>query len=93
MPEVKILSGKPEAADKAETALFHLVIPKTTNDILIGIMPAGRLWEGDLIVFTQNLCHSVRGHESVLTHELGAWCSTARKKVWQRCGSKCRPTR
>ena len=72
VPEVKILSGKPEAAECAETVHYSICGSLcTTNDILIGDYACRPLREGDLIVFTRTGAYSVyEGMSLFLTHEL-----------------------
>lgn len=72
VPEVKILSGKPEAAECAETVHYSICGSLcTTNDILIGDYACRPLQEGDLIVFTRTGAYSVyEGMSLFLTHEL-----------------------
>lgn len=72
VPEVKVLSGKPEAAECAETVHYSICGSLcTTNDILIGDYACRPLREGDLIVFTRTGAYSVyEGMSLFLTHEL-----------------------
>ena len=72
VPEVKILSGKPEAAECAEKVHYSICGSLcTTNDILIGDYACRPLREGDLIVFTRTGAYSVyEGMSLFLTHEL-----------------------
>ena len=72
VPEVKVLSGKPKAAECAETVHYSICGSLcTTNDILIGDYACRPLREGDLIVFTRTGAYSVyEGMSLFLTHEL-----------------------
>lgn len=78
VPEVKILSGKPEAAENPEETecaepVHYSICGSlcTTNDILIGDYACRTLREGDWIVFTRTGAYSVyEGMSLFLTHEL-----------------------